>query len=366
MRAAGRILLIGPATAQPLAGAVGAAARNKLIAMAGAIRAAGGRPVLVTITPADRPVTHRRGIVFIAVPARGRRGLRRVTGGLALALFVLARVHARDRVILYNAFPEHLLPALLLRLRGTPATLDVEDAPTRAGGVGDLAQRALYRLIAALTRPGKIVASQTLADRLGLAHALPVYGVAAPGTPVRRFAGRAPLVHFGGSLMPATGLELFREAVSLIDREAPGSGLRFVVTGTAAPRALAGLPPRVTVAPGLDDVRYRALMQTVDVSLSLKLPSSEIGQTTFPSKTVEIAAAGTLLVTTAVGDVPAVFDGECAVILPDEDPRTLAEALLAIERDPAGAARRAEAGRARIAAALAPAAVGRAIAEFVR
>src|SRR5207237_143858 len=144
---------------------------------------------------------------------------------------------------------------------------------------------------------------------------LTVYGTAVPSPSAPRFAGAAPLVHFGGSLLRETGLELFRAAVELIEHEAPESALRFVVTGSAAPGALAGMPPRVAVAAGLDQPRYRALLDSVDVSLSLKLPSSEMGQTTFPSKTIEIAAAGILLVATPIGDVPALFDDTQAVLL---------------------------------------------------
>lgn len=353
-----RHLLVGPATAEAPPGALGAAARNKLLAMAGAIRAAGGIPLIVTTQAAARPIAHRRGVGFVAVFARGQRALRRLSGGLALAVFGLRRIHADDRVILYNAFPEYLPLALLLRLRGTPASLDVEDAPTAAHNLREAVARWTFRALAALTRPNKIVASRMLADRLGLARAVPVYGVAEPAVPIRRFAGADLLVQFGGSLLPETGLDLFRAAVRLIPADAP---IRFAVTGTAPPDALADLPPSVTVAAGLDHAAYRALLDRVDVALSLKLASSEMGQTTFPSKTIEIAAAGILLVTTAVSDVPRLFDDGCAVILRDESPQALADALLAVAHDRAAAARRAEAGRARVAERLSPPAVGQAL-----
>jgi glycosyltransferase involved in cell wall biosynthesis len=353
-----RHLLVGPATADAPPGAAGAAARNKLIAMAGAIRAAGGTPLIVTTEPSPRAVAHRAGVGFVAVPTRGRRALRRLSGGVALAAFGLRRIHADDRVILYNAFPEYLPLALLLRLRGTPATLDVEDAPTAARSLREAVARWTYRALAALTRPDKIVASRMLADRLGLARAVPVYGVAEPALPTQRFAKAELLVQFGGSLLAETGLDLFRATVGLIP---PGAPIRFVVTGTAPAGALDALPPSVTVAAGLDHAAYRALLDRVDVALSLKLAASEMGQTTFPSKTIEIAAAGILLVTTAVSDVPRLFDDTCAVILREETPRALAAALLAVANDRAAAADRAAAGRARVAERLSPQAVGQAL-----
>lgn len=356
-----RVFLIGPATVDPPAGAVGAAARNKLIGLADAVARAGGRVWLVSTLPAARALAHRRRVAFAALPTRGTRAGRRFSAALTLAAFGLRRIHAADRVILYNPFPEYLPLALLLRLRGTPATLDIEDAPTSARGLLQRVTRWTYRALTALTRPGRIVASRELAARLGLARVLPVYGVAEPAAPVVRFTAPELLVQFGGSLLPETGLALFRQAVRLLP---PGAPIRFVVTGIAPAGALDGLPESVTVAAGLDDAAYRALLARVDVALSLKLPSSEMGQTTFPSKTIEIAAAGILLVTTAVSDVPLLFDDRCAVILKGEDPRELADALLAIAHDRAEAARRAEAGRARVAERLAPAAIGRALLDF--
>ena len=60
---------------------------------------------------------------------------------------------------------------------------------------------------------------------------------------------------------------------------------------------------------------YRAFMDTMDIGLCLKLSSTGIGETTFPSKVVEIAASGLLLCATSISDVPLIFDDASAIIL---------------------------------------------------
>jgi len=62
--------------------------------------------------------------------------------------------------------------------------------------------------------------------------------------------------------------------------------------------------------------------------LCLKVPGTGIGDTTFPSKVVEIVANGLLLITMPVSDVPNIFKEDSAIILEDSYEDSLSDAIL--------------------------------------
>jgi len=76
------------------------------------------------------------------------------------------------------------------------------------------------------------------------------------------------------------------------------------------------------------------------------LPNDRDG---IPNVLVEAMAAGTPVVATDVSGIPElVSSGVNGLLVPPEDPVALADALLALHRDPALAGRLAEAGRATV------------------
>lgn len=365
MTAPRQVVLYAPVSLDPAAGPALAAARVKALGIGEALAAAGADVRIVTIQPGG-PRRQRIGAVTVErVPTPGRRAIRRIGGTISLAWHALRHVPRGAPVIIYNCYPEYLGLALLRRLLGRPVTLDIEDGPTRAAAT-PLARfdPLLYRFFRRLAAPRVIAAAQALADALAVeAFALP--GVATARAAPRRFDRPEVTVHLGGTLNAHTGIGLFRDALALLDREAPDAPLRFLVTGhlAAGEASLAGT--RLRVATGLDDAGYRAAVAEVDVGLQLRLPGTELADTTFPSKAIEIAAAGRLLVSTRVSDVPALFGEEGAMLLPAATPRALTEALLAIAADRPAAARRAALGQQRIVDRLAPAHVGPALLAFL-
>jgi hypothetical protein len=77
------------------------------------------------------------------------------------------------------------------------------------------------------------------------------------------------------------------------------------------------------------------MLAEADVGLSLKMPGSNLVATTFPSKVVELASHGLLVLTTDVSDVGVLFNDDTAVVLRDATPGELASKIAGIARCPA-------------------------------
>lgn len=361
------------------------AARNKVLGVCAAIKAGGATPVVVTAVGREatslwKPlrVVRRDGVCFVEVFNVGAGLIRRLTALLFLPLVAFQLVGARDRVLLYNGEPDYLLLALCLRIRRRPAMLDIEDAlrtddRTPLGRLNNAAAPLLRQLCDSRA----IVASQALGEQLGLEHFLPVYGVSsfftAKGPPRDAFADMETRILFGGSILPDTGSDLFIAALRDLACRPIATPLHFYVTGRFKPGLfdalasdLADVPNiRFSVIQDLATDAYAALVRTMDVGLCLKLPSSEMGRTTFPSKVVEITALGMLLVSTRVSDVDLIFDTGSAVLLESEAPEELASVLAAIARERTRFVGIAQRGRQRAIERFSDASVGERVVRFV-
>ena len=374
-----RIFYFASVHRRPPTNAAGSAERNKVLGICDALATMGVQPIVVGIAPSGLPrhgVSRLRRTLFVETSTLGHGPLRRAMAVFGQAITGLRIVRRGDRVILYNYFPEYLLLALLLKLRGTPATLDIEDGPAETNWpMNRLLNRLLYRLTLPLVAPGKLIVAHSLAERLGIDPHLAIYGVrsADPVASPARLSGKRIRINFGGTLTPATGLDLFRATLTWLVEHAPAAPLHFLVTGRMPDGALDSLRPIVDATPGLrldilqdlDLPRYKTLLASCDVGLSLRLPSSEMAQTTFPSKVIEIAGDGLLLISTCVSDITQVFDDTEAVLLHDASPGGLGRALIAITQDRAAATVRAGRGMARVAESFSPEAVGSAIIAFL-
>ena len=114
----------------------------------------------------------------------------------------------------------------------------------------------------------------------------------------------------------------------------------------------------------LTDSQYDLLLKRSHVGLALKPNSGSLADTTFPSKVVEMAGAGLLVVTTRISDVDKVLrDG--AVYLEDDDSGTLMSALCWAAERPDLAESVARAGTSEVARQCDGHAAGRLLSEFL-
>jgi glycosyltransferase involved in cell wall biosynthesis len=171
--------------------------------------------------------------------------------------------------------------------------------------------------------------------------------------------GRRLLV-FGGVARAHKGLEPFAEG-------AAAAGWTLLLAGpandcAASLQARYGEAVRCTGAiPHADMPRHLALADALAVPLGTGLLASS----QMPCKLYEAMAMAKPVLASAVSDVPDVLDG-CGWTVPPGDPAAVADALRAVAADPAEAARRAAAARARCVAEYAAPVVGARLRDLVR
>jgi glycosyltransferase involved in cell wall biosynthesis len=122
--------------------------------------------------------------------------------------------------------------------------------------------------------------------------------------------------------------------------------------------------PKVKFLGNVSRGDYVKAIQQAHVGMALKLPSSDLADTTFPSKVIELASAGLLVLSTRVSDVPALFREDGAIYLNSEDPQELAERLLWLVEHRDAVARTAARGQAYIAETCSPQKVGELLKAF--
>ena len=124
-----------------------------------------------------------------------------------------------------------------------------------------------------------------------------------------------------------------------------------------------GHSPELRIHGRLDLDRYRALLQTCHVGLSLKLIAGPYADTTFPSKTVEYVENGLLLISTDVSDVARIF-GTGAIHLQSDDDAELATQILWAAQNWSASVAIAREGQRRMLEQLEYHAVGQRLRQF--
>lgn len=389
-----RIVYVGMVCTEAYVTAIGeeafvGAAAGKMSGVISALRLAGRRAILVSLPfvtqePDRQPgrVCHADGFPAYFLPIRSNAVARKFYGTFALAWFAMRRVRRQDTVLFYNHAVEYMLALVILRLRKIAVFQDVEDIPTsEERGLRGKADQLGYRLMSTLASQRKVTVSNQVGRMLGLIEFKAVQGVAAQDTLVGsedRWASLdagAPLrVHFGGTLVAATGLELFCSALTQLDARAVDldRDITFVVTGNGGLASVEAIAHdlksdrlQLEVHREIDRRGYFGLLDSCHTSLSLKNPYAELANTTFPSKVIEITSRGLALITSRVSDVDEIFANEEAWLLKRFDATELTEILMDMAANPHEVRQRAEAGMARARERFDPLAVGRSLAAFL-
>lgn len=361
------------------------AATNKVLALAGAMRGVGMR---CTVLSLGRGRQNGTGIRHAATARRLEHGailyaafwqmpwLTHLVSFVSLAwlLAKLIRRHPALCVLVYNR-AYHYLPALLLpRLLGVRVYLDLEDGyiVEGRGGIRHLKNTLTRRLFSWLCPHGSLVANSGLAGQLDRPPAMVCHGVAsATQAPCQDWDSGRLQVLFSGTLLEEVGSSLLMAALEILRRQHPDMVRRMhiVVTGKGpfaeAFRSLAEQAPDwLSFGKSMRRTDYLSVLKSSHVGLSLRLSAYEMGATTFPSKVVEYAQHGLLVLTTRASDVPTLF-GETALYLDEETPEALAFLLSSLPERLTKLQDLAIAGRARVASTCSPAVVGLALKRFL-
>lgn len=258
--------------------------------------------------------------------------------GLLPLIWRLRSRHGSAAILAYNRLPHYLMGMELARLLRFKCFLDLEDGDVQ--DTGTAFRRWLARALSArfdrICKAGGVLAASALGQQYAGQNTVCCYGVATPADAERDWGAKPLVVLLGGTLQRTTGAQLFADAIRYLRAsERPAlRDLEFVITGkgdmAASLQALAaqeGLP-RVKFLGSVSRGDYVKAVQQAHVGMALKLPSSDLADTTFPSKVIELASAGLLVLSTRVSDVPALFSEDGAIYLNSEDPQELAEQLL--------------------------------------
>ena len=365
------------------------AGSGKMASVVSALRLAGKRAVLISLPfigkgPQQQPglLCRGDGIPALFLPVWRSPSVRKVLGAFALAWFAASRVRSRDTILFYNHALEYILALLILRVRGVSVFQDIEDVPiSTEKGLRGFVNRLGFELMFKLSTSRKVTVSDQVGKTLKLHDYLAIQGIATETVTadltnkwIQLETGGPLRVHFGGSLMASTGLDLFCAAVVLLSAATKSLGRRieFIVTGVGDMNRIRDLSSElecdclhIELHQGVERSFYFELLDSCHASLSLRCPKSEISHTTFPSKVIEITSHGIALVSTRVSDVGDIFTNDSAWLLPEFSDQSLADVISEMALNPTEVRRRAESGQALARIRFAPLAVGRALAEFL-
>ncbi|KQM81676.1 hypothetical protein ASE67_17190 [Sphingomonas sp. Leaf23] len=362
------------------------AATRKVSMMAEVLRTVGVRTILLSL---GRGRQDGSGRYFR--PRIGRqRGVATVYGGMLhrpilsellscwAPLPILWRRRHKGQgslLLLYNRMPAYVPAIWLARLLGYRIALDLEDGETVLKGWSMRAIKA--RMLIALTdsacNAGALLACEALSLATRLQPQEAYYGVSSKPGSTRLFDKREIHLLLGGTIAPSTGADMLAAAIEHLRHHSSSKArpLHLHVTGTG--ESLAQFTrlstdnshgPTVTVHGRLDNTGYTGLLAKMDVGLALKPNSGPLAHTTFPSKVVEMANEGLLVLTTDISDVRTVL-GAGALYLERDDPVLLAEKLRWIANNPAEAAAIARGGMINVIDQCSPARAGAKLRRFL-
>lgn len=360
------------------------AASRKIFMLCQALRLAGVRPCVVSLgrgraggSTAFFPHVIRRvqGVPVFYAPFSRIPFLSELISLLA-PLGIILRLRRQDRkaVVFYNRMIAYLPALLVASLLGYRNVLELEDGEVPASGqkrAGVLA-RLVPKVFDRFCGGGALLACNALAEYTTARPVLCYYGTAV-GEPLSiKWQSECVTVLMGGTLCFDTGAELLINALRQLRRVSPpwAEKLCFEITGKGP--SLEGLTalamesgaPKVFVHGRTTDLQYREVLRRSNVGLALKLNTGPLANTTFPSKVIEFAAEGLLVLSTDISDVHQVL-GSGALYLTQDEPHMLLDLLESVVKDRATARERAQLGLRNVQKLCAPLSSGHRVADFI-
>ncbi|MDA8414146.1 MAG: glycosyltransferase, partial [Desulfobacteraceae bacterium] len=324
----------------------------KVIRICHAVRAQGGKATVISLGRRRQigswkwyPASIRKtnGVPVIYASYWDAPLLTHVVSACSL-LLILLKTSCRDSVLIFYNSLAYYVPSLIInRLMGRRCILDLEDGcrSDEKSPKGRL-NHLLMRIHNHYCNGGAMLASSALMKQTPLRPTIVCYGVAPVAHSIKDWNSFPIKVLFGGALLKDTGAELFLDAMELLMSTNPsiGSKLKIIITGFGdisdkiQEAARTQLKSFIEYRGNVSNQEYIELLCESHVGLCLKLPDMSMGATTFPSKVIEMAAYGLLIVSTKVSDVPKVFSKECGVLLKQATPQNLSDVLTDIASSP--------------------------------
>jgi glycosyltransferase involved in cell wall biosynthesis len=251
-------------------------------------------------------------------------------------LWRMRKKKGRKTALFYNRLALYLPALAAARLLRFETALDLED-----GAIGTRDSSMFDHLFSGPA----LLACRALEGATKLRPVECCYGVADTVSPQAKWNGGPITVLLGGTLSSETGAPVLAEAIDILRRERVSWAhqFRFEITGKGdclylfEDLSTSDLGPKVVVHGRTTDAEYERILSRTQVGLALKPNSGPLAQTTFPSKVVQFASRGILVLTTDISDVRAVL-GEGAIYLDAGGALSLIDKLRWIVENPAEAA----------------------------
>jgi glycosyltransferase involved in cell wall biosynthesis len=160
-------------------------------------------------------------------------------------------------------------------------------------------------------------------------------------------AAEPPTLLFVGRVGPLKGVDVLLDALERARTCVPDLTATLVGAGETE-EALAAVRSHSLVTSGVVRLTGPLGPERVELYRKAQIVVLPTRMDSFPMVVLEAMAAGAAVVSTTVGAIPWMLDeGACGVLLPPGDAPALAEALVALARDPARCARLGAAARLR-------------------
>lgn len=361
------------------------AASRKVLMLCQALREAGARPCILSLGRGRAngsfsyfPRTVRRvgGVPVVYAPFSHVRFFSQFLS-LFFLIGALLRLSSRPKkaVIFYNRMSAYLPLLFTASITGYKRFLDLEDgevAGQNSGSLKALLGRSITWIYDRLCPDGALLACSALANMTSIRPVHCYYGA----TSTKVFdvkPNTAPLsVLMAGTLNTDTGADLLAATIRLLRQKSCNwlHNLQFEVTGKGESlntlQALANEDgiPKVIVHGRTTDAQYAEVLNRCTVGLALKPAGGPLADTTFPSKVIEFAEAGLLVVSTDISDVRAVL-GSGALYLTSSAPQELASLLQRVVEEPEEILACARQGQQAVIAQCAPNLAGQAVCGFI-
>jgi glycosyltransferase involved in cell wall biosynthesis len=276
-----------------------------------------------------------KGVPLLYAPFTAIPLLSKIVSFFGIAAIVLRLVYNKESsVLFYNRTPAYAASLLICKIFGARCFLDLEDGELRR--VGEM--KRLLGFVSSINEKyfdnlcssGALLACNWLASRTTIRPVEPYYGAV---NDVKFSASRkvdSIRIFTSGSISSSTGSDtLIGCIMSMRQKPEPWmERVQFDITGMGAgiwplqELASKNEYPKVVVHGRLSDSEYLRILKQCNVGLSLKPCMGALANSTFPSKVIEYATYGLLVIATDISDVRSIFKDN-ALYLTSDSPEQL-------------------------------------------
>ncbi|WP_379059803.1 glycosyltransferase [Pectobacterium brasiliense] len=279
-------------------------------------------------------------------------------------------------VIFYNRLPAYILSLFVSVIFRAKRIIDIEDGEIVSNERKSLKNKVksiVPWLYDTFCKDGAMLACSALSSMTKIEHTTCYYGTVSPvirETTV--FDKNKVSILLSGSLSEDTGAERLSNAIRLMRSDSQRwRNVQFEISGQGPSlQSFQDLMngegfPAVRVHGRLSNSDYHDLLVNCDVGLALKPIIGSLANTTFPSKVVEYANSGLLVISTDISDVRHVLGADGAIFLSTDSEDEIINAFDKVIHDIAWSKKTAEEGKNNVLNLLAPKCASNKLMNFI-